>query len=135
VGADKFWIVDIGLQATVLRERWLKPTVKQHRKLVNNVLLEIWAYPNYHDSDIATIAITIVIYYHETSHYRYYHSALVHTWSSVTSKHYGAISFRQAKQPLKTTFSKKFCTCRLWRFSNDLILNPTMIPSTYMAIY
>jgi len=32
---------------------------------------------NYRGSDIATIAITIVIYYCDMSHYRYYRSALV----------------------------------------------------------
>jgi len=39
--------------------------------------MQIWAYPNYRDSDIATIAIAIVIYYLGISHHKYYHSALV----------------------------------------------------------
>jgi len=29
--------------------------------------MQIWAYPNYRDSDIATVAITIVIYYRALS--------------------------------------------------------------------
>ena len=41
------------------------------------MLMQIWAYPNYRDSDIAAIAISIVIYYCDISHYKYYHSALV----------------------------------------------------------
>jgi len=41
--------------------------------------MQIWAYPNYRDSDIVTIAIAIVIYYRDISHYRYYHSALQFT--------------------------------------------------------
>jgi len=39
--------------------------------------MQIWAYPNYRNSDIATIAIAIVIYYRDISHYRYCRSALV----------------------------------------------------------
>ena len=39
--------------------------------------MQIWAYLNYRDSDIATIAIAIVIYYGNISHYWYYCSALV----------------------------------------------------------
>ena len=38
--------------------------------------MQIWAYPNYRDGDIATIAIAIVIHYRDISHYWYYHSAL-----------------------------------------------------------
>jgi len=66
--------------------------------------------------------------------FRNWIKCVVHTWSSVTSKHYGTISFHQAKQPLKTTFLKKLWTCRLWWFSNDIMLNPTMIPSTWLYI-
>jgi len=37
--------------------------------------MQVWAYLNYRDSDIAAIAI--VIYYRDISHYRYYRSALL----------------------------------------------------------
>ena len=37
--------------------------------------MQIRAYPNYHDSDIATVAIKIVIYYRDVLHYWYYCSA------------------------------------------------------------
>ena len=52
-------------------------TVKQYRRLVNNILMQILAYHNYRDSDITTIAIAIVIYYRDILHYRYYRTALI----------------------------------------------------------
>ena len=45
------------------------------------ILELVWAYHNYHDSDIVTIAIAItiaiMIHYRNILHYQYYRSALV----------------------------------------------------------
>ena len=38
-------------------------TVRQYKKLVNDVLMKTWANHNYHDSDIDIIPIAIVIKY------------------------------------------------------------------------
>jgi len=43
-------------------------------RLVKSILMQIWAFLNYRNSDIATI--TIVTYYRDVSHYRYYRSTL-----------------------------------------------------------
>jgi len=43
---------------------------------IEGMLMQIWAKHSYHDSDITTIVIAIVIYYRNIAHYRYYCSAL-----------------------------------------------------------